>query len=183
MVKLTFTDRNTYENIKEIFFENNEDLFKYFMNIAQHTLPKIYEDKYDSAESFYFNRFFNKDGSQKKVNFSATLVLNDNPDDYISYHLETISPQKEFKIYKAWSPEVQIFEVFPNNWSKIQKKFREFIAEIAEHEDCMDAYRIGLVDDEESMKEYSDLVSCCGSTDTEYEIDSVKYRFGCNYGH
>ncbi len=50
-------------------------------------------------------------------------------------------------------------------------------------EDYVDSFRIGLIENKQSMKEYHKLVTCCGSNDTKVIINGKEYMFGCNYGH
>lgn len=47
----------------------------------------------------------------------------------------------------------------------------------------MDSYRIGVVDDKQSILEFKNLRTCCGSEEKVCEIEGVKFMFGCNFGH
>ena len=84
---------------------------------------------------------------------------------------------------KAYGGESTIYEVFPHDWKELTLKFSEFNDKVAETEECIDSYRIGLCSDEESMKEYNSYMSCCGQRDEIHVVNGKEYSFGCNFGH
>ena len=76
-----------------------------------------------------------------------------------------------------------IYEIFGEDSHLIELEFLKYMEDMKEKEDCVDSWRIGLIDSKESMDEYWTYRTCCGSDDTEIEINNKKYMFGCNYGH
>ena len=82
----------------------------------------------------------------------------------------------------AWDPSIPMWEVFEDH-EVLEKEYNKYIDVIRDKEDYVDSYRIGLKDSPESMKHYEELISCCGSNDTEVEINGKVYVFGCNFGH
>ena len=101
--------------------------------------------------------------------------------------INRIEPIEKIKIKKPkayGSGTYSIFEIFNNEDAPIiTKKFRQYVKKMKEQEDCVDSFRIGLINDKQSMKEYNKLVSCCGRNDTKIKINGKEYMFGCNYGH
>jgi len=83
-------------------------------------------------------------------------------------------------VYAPEMNDYELYEVFPRDYLELKKEFKKFINSI--DEDTIDSYRIGLVGITDEQ-EYENANSCCGSTDVIVEINSKKYKFGCNYGH
>ncbi len=91
----------------------------------------------------------------------------------------------------AWGEEPQndntelenlkLRDVFPEDERELSKAFDKWISTI--NEDFIDAYRIGLANSPESMVQYDNFVSCCGSQDVGVTVNGTLYMFGCNYGH
>jgi hypothetical protein len=90
--------------------------------------------------------------------------------------------EKENK--KAWNGVGNIAEIFPFVEAYIvENAFFKWIEEVKEKEENVDSYRIGLVNDEDSMLEFGKLYSCCGSREDIFVFNEKEYVFGCNFGH
>lgn len=86
------------------------------------------------------------------------------------------------KLHKAWNEDYSFFEIF-DDALYLKPAWDFYIKDICGVEDNVDSFRVGKLDDAESMKEYEELKTCCGSDDTEVDINRTKYMFGCNFGH
>lgn len=96
-----------------------------------------------------------------------------------------------FELYKE--PEIKnlafgenpssIYEIFGEDSHLVELEFLKYMDVMYKREECVDSWRIGLIDSKESMDEYWTYKTCCGSDDTEIEINGKYYMFGCNYGH
>lgn len=111
---------------------------------------------------------------------NISYVLN----DIYGITIEKIKPI-EINDYKAYSQERgdSIYLIFPEDAIKLKLEFNKFIKKTNKKLDYSDNYRIGKMNDEQSMKEYDELYSCCGYYYEEKMINNNKYIFGCNYGH
>lgn len=134
----------------------------------------------------YLNETFPFDKKNLNECESQSFWIHKNNKRYYSIYIVRINIiNKINKKPKAYGRgEYSIFEIFNNEDAIIiTKKFSSYIKKMKEQEDCVDSFRIGLISDKQSMKEYYKLVSCCGRNDTKVKINGKEYMFGCNYGH
>ena len=159
---------------------------------------KIADDKFKVIKELVFKNFslienyLNETFPYNKKNLvdsclSQSFCIYKNNKMLYSIDINRIEPIKKIKIKKPkayGNGTYAIFEIFNNEDALIiTKKFKKYIKQMKEQEDCVDSFRIGLVSDKQSMKEYKKLVTCCGSNDTKVKINGKEYMFGCNYGH
>lgn len=121
------------------------------------------------------------------IGYCYASSLNIIKDDIATYNIEI----EYFKLYKE--PEIKnlafgenlssIYEIFGEDSHLVELEFLKYMDVMYEREECVDSWRIGKLDSPESMNEYWTYVTCCGSDNTEIEINGKKYMFGCNYGH
>ena len=75
-------------------------------------------------------------------------------------------------------------EVFGDNSNDIREAYDVFLESLVERgEQCIDANRIAVALDKESMELYDTFITCCGSEDIGKEVNGVLYMFGANFGH
>jgi hypothetical protein len=113
--------------------------------------------------------------------FMSSTINNGSPTQNFHLELEYITVQSNYVIPKAWGENSSLIEVFPEDHLELITFFDKWLLELDEC--CVDSYRIGLVEDKESMTEYQEYITCCGSDDIIKEINGKLYSFGCNFGH
>lgn len=160
------------------------------LDFIKSALPKTYK-KYTNPEIESLDETDYNFGLSTGINSYAGYSENGL---LYSVDITFIEPTKEFNTPKAFkgsnrnllieqcflgSPEIP--EGF--NFKELQEAFNDYQTKMNTSEEYVDSFRIGLKDNEESMKEYWKLATCCGQDDTEIEIQGVKFLFGCNYGH
>lgn len=149
-------------------------------------IKKLTFNNFDLVKS-YLDEIFPFDKKNLDECESQSFWIHKNKKRYYSIDIIRINTIKKIdkKRPKAYGfSSYSIFEIFNNEDSLIiEKKFNQYIKKMKEQEDWVDSFRIGLINDKQSMKEYYKLVSCCGRNDTKVKINGKEYIFGCNYGH
>ena len=172
MYKVKVVVLDNLGNNSEISLSNNT---KYFSNSNE---LKSYLEK-----TFYYHKnkevFDNYDCSAASFNIFK--------DNIAVYNIEI----EYFELYKE--PEIKnlafgenlssIYEIFGEDSHLVELEFLKYMDVMYEREECVDSWRIGLIDSKESMDEYWTYNTCCGSNDTTIKINGREYMFGCNFGH
>jgi hypothetical protein len=108
-------------------------------------------------------------------------------DDIALYSIEIeyveLYQEPEIKSLAFGEDSSSIYEIFGEDSQLIELEFLKYMDIMIDREECADSWRIGLLDSKDSMDEYWTYKTCCGSDDTEIEINGKHYMFGCNYGH
>jgi hypothetical protein len=163
---------NKRESMIKVIIEWKETEEHYFDDIKS---TKEY------LSTFFNNNIIDEINDEKYFTFSTREYIND---EWINIMIEKIV-YTENKIPKAWSLDsgVSLLKVFPEDAHILYDMLNDWIKVISEEECCIDSERIGLKNNEESMKEYSKFITCCGSNEIEVEVNGKIYVIGCNYGH
>lgn len=83
----------------------------------------------------------------------------------------------------AWKEGDNVVDVFPANWATLIATFDEYRMKMEANHDCVDSFRIGMINSEPSMVSYNKLKSCCSQDDIIVDINGMEYSIGCNYDH
>lgn len=111
-------------------------------------------------------------------------IIKDNVAVYnITIEFFKLYKEPEYKNYAFGEDTQSIYEIFGDDSYLVELEFLKYMDKMKEREDCVDSWRIGLIDSSESMDEYWTYKTCCGSDDTKIKINGKEYMFGCNYGH
>lgn len=150
-------------NIK--YFLNSNDLERY---LAKTFLYHKYKEDFimNGCYASYFN-----------------IIKDDIAVYNITIEFFELYKEPEFKNHAFGEDSQSIYEIFGEDSHLIELEFLKYMDTMKEKEDCVDSWRIGLIDSKESMDEYWTYNTCCGADNTEIEINNKKYMFGCNYGH
>jgi len=131
----------------------------------------------NSIISYFFTEF----GDCQNVSFCINRRI-----DALSVDIEEIETNRGYVKLKAWGQDTgrEIFEVFSERI--VTEKFETWFKYITSDSETyynIDGKRIGLKEDEDSMIQFKNLRTCCGSFEEEVEINGKMYIFGFNYGH
>ncbi len=156
-------------------------------NIKSEIIKSLVFKNFDLVKEYFKETFpfYNRDVTDNCISQSFTISNNGKPLYFINIsRIEPITKISKKKPKAYGRSTYSIFEIFNNEDAPIiTKKFKKYIKQMKSKEDCVDSFRIGLIEDKQSMKEYHKLVTCCGSNDTKVIINGKEYMFGCNYGH
>jgi len=182
--------------VKVSFLQNpSSEVVRYFdefLDIAQYLATLIDFDDED------FKRELKDKGFKVNILGAVTYFITEFEDcDNISFcinrtkdtlfiGIEEIKTNKGYKKLKAWGGDTgrEIFEVFPKRI--ITEKFETWFKNITSDSETyynIDGKRIALKEDDDSMEQFKNLRTCCGSYEEDVEIDGKLYVFGFNYGH
>lgn len=147
------------------YFLNSDDLERYLnRTFPYHKYPE----------------YFIMDGCYS----SSFNIVKDNMALYsIEIEYVELYQEPEIKNLAFGEDSSSIYEIFGEDSQLIELEFLIYMDIMIDREECADSWRIGLLDSKDSMDEYWTYKTCCGSDDTEIEINSKYYMFGCNYGH
>lgn len=158
----------------------------------------------NSETSLSNNTKYFSNSNELKSYLEKTFPYHNNKEDFYNYdcYAASFNIVKDeiaaynitiefFELYKE--PEIKnlafgenpssIYEIFGEDSHLVELEFLKYMDVMYKREECVDSWRIGLIDSKESMDEYWTYKTCCGSDDTEIEINGKYYMFGCNYGH
>lgn len=74
---------------------------------------------------------------------------------------------------------------FANKHGNLPEQLIQMLIEMIALNEYVDNVRVARINDPESVRRYDEAFErgCCGSIDREIIINSVTYKYGCNFGH